>query len=133
MPRAAGPGRRQAGPERGCRYYFFAAQRFFAAQGFLAAHGFVAAQGFLAAQGFFGAHEPAVAQGFFFAAAHGFLFLLAAHGFAAHGFFCASWTRVALRAEHGLAAASGAPSISPDESMPATTGRSLDFMTPSCK
>jgi len=80
-----------------------------------------AAQGFLAAHGFF-----------LLAAAQGLRFL-GAHGFAAHGFFCASCTRVALRGEHGFAAASGAPSMSPDESTPATTGQSLDLITSSCK
>jgi len=63
------------------------------------------------------------AQGFF--AAHGFFF-------GAQG-FCATCERLFGRAAHGLhgaAAASGAPSMSPEDIIEATRGRRLRFMQP---
>jgi hypothetical protein len=79
----------------------------------------LAAQGFFAAQGFAGF----AAQGRRFFAEQGF--------FAAHG-FCASSVLCLERGAHGLhgpaAAASGAPSMSPEDIIEATTGRRFKFM-----
>jgi hypothetical protein len=70
------------------------------------------------------------AHGFrFFFAAQGFIFFfLAAQGFAAQGFVCASCRFAARRGAQGLAPASGAATASPADSRVAAMGRSFEFM-----